>query len=67
MHDSQKQEWASLCRFGQLYVRQEPTDVYRGVDADNNRRPDLEIKGLRERNPRRRVYYYAYLLNIDHE
>jgi hypothetical protein len=24
-------------------VRQEPTDVYRGVDADNGRRPDLEI------------------------
>ena len=49
IHDGFKQELASLCRYAEVYVRQEPTDVYRGVDADNGRRPDLEVRGLLER------------------
>ena len=38
-----------VCRYAEVYVRQEPTDVYRDVDTDNGRRPDLEIRGLLER------------------
>jgi len=49
IHDGFKQELASLCRYAEVYVRQEPRDVYRGVDADNGRRPDLEVRGLLER------------------
>jgi hypothetical protein len=49
IHDGFKQELASFCKYAQIYVRQEPNDVYRGIDADNNRRPDLEVKGLLER------------------
>ena len=49
IHDGFKQELASLCKYAQVYVRQEPNDVYRGIDADNGRRPDLEIRGLLER------------------
>jgi hypothetical protein len=33
IHDGFKQELASLCRYAEVYVRQEPTDVYRGVDV----------------------------------
>jgi hypothetical protein len=46
MHDRMKQELASLCRYAQLNVRQEPTDVYRVVDENNGMRPDLEVLGF---------------------
>jgi len=49
MHDTLKQEWASLCRYSGLYARQEPYDAYHVVNPDNNRRPDIEIRGLQER------------------
>jgi hypothetical protein len=49
MHDRVKQEIAAMCRYAQVSVRQEPTDLYRVVDPDNGMRPDLEIRGLLER------------------
>jgi hypothetical protein len=49
IHDGIKQQIAAMCRYAQLSVRQEPADLFRSIDAENNKKPDLEIRGLLER------------------
>ena len=41
-----KQEIAAFCRGNGLYARVEPTNMFRIDDPDDNRRPDIEVKGL---------------------
>ena len=45
-HDAVKQEIAAFCRSNGLHVRVEPTNMFRINDPTDNRRPDIEIRGL---------------------
>ena len=41
-----KLEIAAFCRGNGLYARVEPSNMFRIDDPDDNRRPDIEIRGL---------------------
>ena len=41
-----KQEIAAFCRGNGLFARVKPTNMFRIDDPDDNRRPDIEVKGL---------------------
>ena len=45
-HDAVKQEIVAFCRSNGLYARAEPNNMFRIQDPDDNKRPDIEVRGL---------------------
>ena len=41
-----KQKIVAFCRSNGLHTRAEPTNIFRIQDPDDNKRPDIEIRGL---------------------
>jgi len=48
MHNRVNSEVAAMCRYAQIQTRLEPTDIYRAVDGDDGKRPDIELRGFQE-------------------